>query len=114
MGVDEKELAWAAGFYEGEGCIGAYQYGRRLVLRMSVVNTDPEPMQRFYKAVGVGYVTGPNHPPAFKAHWKPRYVWQAQTREAIETVVKLLYGELSVRRQQQIDAALTREKVPCQ
>jgi hypothetical protein len=48
------ELAWAAGFYDGEGCIYCHHYGNKekFVPRFSVSQNRKEPLFRFQKAVG--------------------------------------------------------------
>lgn len=50
-----EELAWAAGFYDGEGsCSGS---PTRLAVRITQVVR--EPLDRFREATGLGRVTGP-------------------------------------------------------
>lgn len=89
------ELAWAAGLFEGEGCIrtdtikgrwrrdgsrgGPYFYPR---LDMSL--TDEDVINRFCAAVG-GRVRGPY----LKEGRKPIWYWSAQNNEAIAIMQKL-------------------------
>src|SRR3990167_5406713 len=57
---DPIEIAWAAGLFEGEGCISVHRSkGRRPQPKLNIAMTDLEPMERFAKALGVGNVTGP-------------------------------------------------------
>jgi len=51
----DPEVAWAAGFFEGEGSIT--QSNGRLVTRLR--NTDEEPIYRFASIVKFGEVYGP-------------------------------------------------------
>src|SRR5258708_1520938 len=54
---DREQLAWAAGFYDGEGCVGCYRTGGRAKpssLNMSVTQKGSEPLERFQRAVGLG------------------------------------------------------------
>jgi hypothetical protein len=57
--VSETELAWAAGFYDGEGCTFAKRTGRHWYLNMMVAQNDRRPLDRFVAAIGVGRVRGP-------------------------------------------------------
>lgn len=79
MSPDRAEIAWAAGIFEGEGCI--YQgTGVGLVINM----TDKDVLERFAAIVGVGRIRGPiagqkaNH----KSFWEWRVGRQAD-REAV-------------------------------
>lgn len=76
------ELAWAAGFIDGEACFSARRrkpnsptqtiFIYRLML--SISQADPEPLHRMAKIVGHGNVRGPYHHPS-KAGLKPVYQW---------------------------------------
>src|ERR1700747_1796190 len=45
--VPDTEIAWAAGFFDGEGCIGIYGYA----LRIDLTQARIEPLERFRLAV---------------------------------------------------------------
>lgn len=51
-----EQLAWAAGFFDGEGNAGIY--GSRTV-RARIGNTDLAQLQRFMSVVRVGKIYGP-------------------------------------------------------
>lgn len=54
MGYD-VELAWAAGFFDGEGYVGVRRDkrpGRSLTLQIGIEQVDERPLLRFIKAVG--------------------------------------------------------------
>ncbi len=61
------ELAWAAGFFDGEGSVTVHRKSNRrgerdgrMDLRISIMQCDPRPLQRFLDAVGsVKSVRGP-------------------------------------------------------
>lgn len=54
------ELAWAAGFYDGEGCTSLRKYTNgTIVLECSLGQKDRRPLERFVRAVGFGKVNGP-------------------------------------------------------
>lgn len=47
------DLAWAAGFFDGEGCIGIYNRGGNSYCRnVTVVNTDIRPLVKFRDMFG--------------------------------------------------------------
>jgi len=54
------ELAWCAGFYDGEGHFGKNGAGTDVVLRINQCHR--EPLDRFRQAIGVGKVYGPYGP----------------------------------------------------
>lgn len=57
--MDELELAWAAGFFDGEGYVGVVRDkrpGRTLKLNLYLEQVDRRPLDRFVAAVGCGRV----------------------------------------------------------
>lgn len=67
--AEVAELAWAAGFFDGEGCTylshgGAG--GRKRYPRLSIGQNHREPLDRFAAAVGGGNVCGPDKNGEFK------------------------------------------------
>jgi hypothetical protein len=86
---DGLELAWAAGFFDGEGTIctqGAKETTKRY-LKIRVAHCEPQPLRRFADAVGLGNVTGPNAQknPA----WSPYYSWQLAGSRAEQALERL-------------------------
>lgn len=55
---NREELAWAAGFFDGEGCTRGPSGSSRLRLTISQAG-DTELLERFRRAVGVGAIYGP-------------------------------------------------------
>lgn len=50
----ETELAWAAGFFDGEGHVGVHRDkrpGRNLKLQIGIEQADKRPLERFKEAV---------------------------------------------------------------
>jgi len=93
----DPEVAWAAGFFEGEGTIT--QNGGRLVARLN--NTDSEPVYRFAKIARFGEVYGPyQYEQRDGCRRKPYWVWLAEEYDALE-VLELLWPWLSHRRRGQ-------------
>lgn len=99
--INREELAWAAGFFDGEGTTGFYKNGiyRRLVL--AIPQNDPRPLERFHAAVqGLGYInwqrTGTN------------YVWQCQKFADAQAAIALLWAFWSAPKREQATVALIR------
>jgi hypothetical protein len=95
--INREELAWAAGFFDGEGCTGLRSRG----ISVSVNQTDPRPLLRFQGAVlGLGVMSGPlihKNKPA----WSPRWTWAAQNFEDVQAVVAMLWIFLSEPKREQ-------------
>src|SRR5712692_211737 len=75
--VDREDLAWAAGFYDGEGCTLTVDPERLYpwigVTQGGSLDGPPEVLVRFKRAVGgIGHIDGPE---VFEAHpdWMPRW-----------------------------------------
>jgi hypothetical protein len=107
----ETERAWAAGFFDGEGWIGARlsTYGRHV--HIGLENCDLEALRRFRAVVGVGNIW-PRR--GRSASHSPSWVWRAGAIRDVEGVVALLWPWLTGRRREQADSALKfwREAVP--
>lgn len=90
--LDTEWLAWAAGLFEGEGCICSGQYpGLRLVM------TDRDRVEKFAEVVGRGTVS------AFSArsresHWKQAWRWQVVGPDDPQAVIVSLGPWLGPRR----------------
>lgn len=91
------ELAWAAGFFDGEGSVGAYRSGGTASTRprpmVQIAQTDPGVLQRFAAAVGVGRVTGPYDPKAKASH--PYWCFRIEGIEGVRHVAVALAPFLS-------------------
>jgi hypothetical protein len=89
----EEEIAWAAGLFEGEGCLTR---NNRVEPVARLNSTDEETPHRFSAVVRVGGVYGPYHQGGRrKAFW----VWVACGWDALE-VVDLLWPWLGERRRE--------------
>jgi hypothetical protein len=75
---EEIELAWAAGFFDGEGNTRIHHDSRWKSSRIfvSLSQVEREPLDRFCTAVGVGKVYGPYGGPSEKSPNKqPHYMY---------------------------------------
>jgi hypothetical protein len=97
MQINREELAWAAGFYDGEGTFCLDQ-GR---LSMSLAQINPEVLIRFKAAVnGLGRVYGP-YQRKVKTHsqW---WVFCPTSFEHTQAIVAMLWSFLSSPKKEQI------------
>ena len=101
------ELAWAAGFFDGEGC--TYYEGRRSI-RLSVVQTQadgelPVTLVRFKDAVGgFGYF---NRRPT-RDDWSPSWSWSLGKRDEARAVLVALWPYLSQPKKDQAERVLAK------
>lgn len=100
----EVELAWAAGFFDGEGHSRAQGTKRspRKYLQLHITQTDRQVLDRFDEAVGVSGVRGPY---MSKGRIKPLFYWRVTGKKAVE-VFESLRPYLSEIKIAQADAAL--------
>lgn len=79
----ETDIAWAAGLFEGEGCIskGAQPHHIKLILRM----TDKDVVERFRDLMG-GTIYERDLPPPRKRIWS----WYANGSEAATVLTRLM------------------------
>lgn len=91
------ELAWAAGFFDGEG--SAFQMrGKKpgqVYLALQVSQKDKRPLERFSKALGIGRVRGP-----YKSH-NGQSFWAVSGKKA-QVVIEQLWPYLSEPKREQI------------
>lgn len=98
------EIAWAAGFFDGEGST----YANRNTPRVAIGHVDRRPLDRFLAAVGVGSVTGPyDHNTKKNPKWRPHYTYQAYGDKAIK-VLDALWPYLSAPKREQAERVLAR------
>lgn len=114
-GSGDVALAWAAGFFDGEGTvsISARKGGRpayrsiSMEIPQSSANGTPEALDRFRSIVGRGSVTGPHEP---RSPWSklPSYRWEAGGHFNVEAVAAQIWPWLGAERRNRIDWALGR------
>ena len=98
---NETELAWAAGFFDGEGCTvvrrfkGNDKHRPQHYINVVVGQSEPTTLHRFCAAVGVGSVQGPwerapstkkDGSPSFR---KPNWEYRVVNKQAEEVIGKL-------------------------
>lgn len=105
----KQELAWAAGFFDGEGYCGRTAFtkakgGKKYYRwRADISQVHKEPLERFLKVIGHGKIYGPYTPKSLKS--RPYFVWCAEGPNA-KAAVKLLAPWLSSPKLQQAEELL--------
>lgn len=92
---NRSEVMWAAGLFEGEGCISSWRRKDTHTpqLTMNLTSTDEDVVRRFHGIVGIGTVTGPHD----RGH-KPTWSWRASGFPSAQAVVAMLWDGLGIRR----------------
>lgn len=110
--LSREELAWASGFFDGEGTATRRFHRQReglpypvlMVSQSTTAVSDmsvPLVLTRFKEAVGgLGHICGP-YPPR-TARCKPQAYWTASSFEHAQAVAAFLWGYLSPIKRQQI------------
>ena len=106
--MDEHELAWAAGFFDGDGWAAMVREKRRRTGQpMAQINQGsligvPEVLLRFRDAVGVGRVAGPK----IEMGREPLYWWVASSRGDVTRVGSAIGPWLSDQKRDQFTSAV--------
>lgn len=105
-----RELAWAAGFFDGEGSVVTARGGtaspRLYLSQASAEELLPHSaLLRFHRAVGEhGRISGPRYLPDAWSR-RPQWRWEAASLEVVQSVIALLWPYLArVKRAQARDA----------
>jgi hypothetical protein len=103
--VSDTELAWAAGFFDGEGSImlKAHRVRWREIV-MSLTQAELTTLTRFRQAVGQGRIHGPYVYKQRKPHWR----WTVEGSDRCGDVLEKLWPYLSGPKRQQAEAVVDR------
>lgn len=96
MPTGARSTEWAAGLFEGEGCLSQGKNGYwTIYLKM----TDPDVMWDFYEQVGcLGNLGGLRKSPHMSARHKPYMEWRTSKMDTIKELVDLFYPYMGARR----------------
>lgn len=111
-----SEVAWAAGFFDGEGSSGSYLIksrsgvGGHFYPRVTVEQNERELLDRFCAAVGTGKVLGPYiNKTSFSL--KPKWHYHAYGIKKTQLVRDLLWPFLGSAKRAQFDRTLEKAGV---
>jgi hypothetical protein len=100
MKIDRERLAWAAGFFEGEGCIATRSEG----IGLQVTQADVECLARLAAIFGFGTVRSIRAGGSLGK--KPLFIWATWNYEHVQAFVAAVWPWLSERRKIQARRAL--------
>lgn len=94
----EVERAWAAGFYDGEGCTSVCKRRRKdgtiyYSLKITIRQVDRQVLDKFAHIMGFNNVSGPYVPPKNKGKQQPYHTYTASGRSA-RWVIDILWPYL--------------------
>lgn len=91
----ELQVAWAAGLFEGEGCISNDRQKRGMRRALTLVSTDRDVLEAFVAVVGAGRIIDrPDRDPRHKIQWQ----WKVTRWREIEPILQILLPYLGERR----------------
>ena len=102
MRTDKCDLAWAAGFIEGEG---SFQYMRKHTIRVSACQVQKEPLTRLLTLFGGTLKLRPVPGGPSRPNWSKQHVWVALGARAAG-VMMTLFPFMSPKRKGQIQSAI--------
>ena len=100
--MDRHDLAWAAGFFDGEGWANRTQRGVQSRINQADPDGVPEVLLKFQRIVGVGRIDGP----LLKEGKKPLYYWEATSRPDVAKVADLIGRWLCPAKRTEFEGAL--------
>ena len=90
--MSRDDLIWAAGFFDGEGCVLIRKNGRTYVVRITVSQVNPTPV-RLLKDLFRGHIS---YQQPKNKNWSAQWKWEQDSKSAVETL-KLLLPFLKVK-----------------
>lgn len=99
-----EEIAWAAGLFEGEGCITG-----SAAVQIKLRSTDEDVIRRFHEVVELGQVREENY---FRENYdyKQQWEWYTNKKSSVITVLEKLLPYLCERRAAKALDALERTR----
>jgi hypothetical protein len=98
------DIAWAAGLFEGEGCISLNKEGKYIV---SLQMCDEDVVRSFAEVIGYGTVLGPYQRSKYNPNARPLWRWHAIKRGDVYAVLKALLPYLHSRRTEKAELAIS-------
>jgi hypothetical protein len=90
MNVTREGLAWAAGFFDGEGSFITVRDGGHIGCMVSVGQTDDEPLHKFMAVFnGIGAVNGPYA--RAKPNERPMFYYTVRGFEKVQAIMAMMW-----------------------
>lgn len=96
--MNREELAWAAGFFDGEGTTSYERSGQHGQLRLQVGQKDRRPLDRFQAALGVGRI--------YTSHARDIFRWHTNRSADAIAAIGFLWTWLDQPKREQIRRAM--------
>src|SRR6266508_3156220 len=100
--MDRHELAWAAGFFDGEGWANRARRGVQSRINQSDNDGVPHVLVRFRRVVGCGRI----HGPVREDGHQDLYYWDATSRGDVQAVAKAIWPWLGDVKRAEFETAL--------
>lgn len=97
-------LAWASGFFDGEGSTSAIINQGKLLISVSISQVDVDVLRKFHETVKTGSITGPYK--ARTLNSRDRWIYSAYGFEKVQYIMCLLWNNLSSIKKNQFSKAL--------
>lgn len=106
--LNTHELAWAAGFFDGEGTVYARKRTpKRRELSLTIAQVETTTLHRFNRAVGsIGKVRGPYRTQLKGVAKKPVYIFDAYGHPRVQAIIAMLWAWLGIPKRRQAIAAI--------
>lgn len=104
--MNKEDLAWAAGFFDGEGCFSVARTKGSMSVKVTISQAHPEVLDRFRDIVGRGTVLPKTRPINAPSHHKDQWSYQCQNFEGVQYIYTLLWNWLGTIKREQGKRAL--------
>jgi hypothetical protein len=91
-----QDLPWAAGLFEGEGCLSINHLAVSDYPSVWLRMTDEDVVRHFAETIGFGAIYGPRHDG--NPRHKPCWIWTARGVEKTQALIAMLWPWLGSRR----------------
>lgn len=86
---DREQLAWCAGFFDGEGCVCLSKKN----IRIQIFQCDRDVLDRFMAATQMGIVRGP-YASAGRPRGREQWCWYVDGFEKVQATIAILWRNL--------------------
>ena len=100
IGQRYTDIVWAAGLFEGEGCI-SFDSRQPKLRKVYLAMTDKDVMERFINIVGFGNLLGP-----YKGTNKPQWAWKVAKSSEVLRILKMFLPHFGKRRSERAIEAI--------
>jgi hypothetical protein len=107
MNINTNDIAWCAGFFDGEGTTFTSS-GTNSYIVLSITQNDPAVLEKFSKTTGMGKIYGPYPRP----NGNPFYTYKLERWADVQYVVALMWKFLGDIKRKQAISALSRAIKP--